>query len=99
MPIYQTARYQVRPAGLPRAEQANRAFVLWLKEHEPGTLSYTVYQEPQDPTRFINVIAFQDEAAHTQHGRSEGVKRFQEMLYPELVAPVEFTEYTVVAAK
>ena len=98
MPIYQTARFQVRPEAVERAVQANRAYVSYILGHEPGTLVYTVHQQQEDPTRFLNFMVFQDEAAREQHRSSEGVRRFTEVLYPELLAPVEFTEYTVVAS-
>jgi|SRR5579864_7324032 len=98
MPIYQTARFQVRPEGVERAAQANRAYVSYITGHEPGTLVYTVHQQKEDPTRFLNLMVFQDEVAREQHRSSEGVRRFTEVLYPELLAPVEFTEYTVVAS-
>ena len=42
MPIYQTARFQVRPEAVERAVQANRAYVSYILGHEPGTLVYTV---------------------------------------------------------
>jgi quinol monooxygenase YgiN len=98
MPIYQTARFQVRPEAVERAEEANHEFVNYILGHEPGTLVYTVHQQEHDPTLFLSFMIFQDEAAREQHRGSEGVRRFTEVLYPELLAPVEFTEYTVVAS-
>jgi quinol monooxygenase YgiN len=98
MPIYQTARFQVRPEAVERAEEANRALVNYILGHEPGTLVYLVHQQQNDPTRFLNFMVFQDEAAREQHRGSEGVKRFTGVLSPELLAPVEFTAYTVVAS-
>jgi quinol monooxygenase YgiN len=98
MPIYQTARFQVRPEAVERAVQANHAFVSSILGHEPGTLVYTFHQKQEDPTRFLNFMVFQDEKAREQHRSSEGVRHFTDVLYPELLAPVEFTEYTVVAS-
>ena len=98
MPIYQMARFQVRPEAVERAVEANREFVSYILSHEPGTLVYMVHQQKGDETRFLNVMVFQDEAAREQHRGSKGARRFTEALYPVLLAPVELTEYTVVAS-
>ncbi len=45
----------------------------------------------------MHFFIFQDQAARDLHANSEGVERFTAVLYPETLAPVEFTEYTVVA--
>jgi quinol monooxygenase YgiN len=98
MPIYVTARFQVRPEARERCEEAIREFVAYIKEHEPGTLLYTSVHEQDDPTRFLHFFIFQDETAREKHRTSDGVRRFTEVLYPETIAGVEFTEYTVVAS-
>jgi quinol monooxygenase YgiN len=99
MPIYQTARYQVKPQSRVLCEQAVREFVAYVTQHEQGTtLYYWSWQQPDDPTRFLNVFAFADEAAREKHRTSEGVMRFTSILYPELIRDVEFTEYTLLAS-
>src|SRR5690348_8530282 len=98
MLIYQTARFQVRPEAVERVVEANREFVSYILRHEPGTLLYAVHQQQDNSTCFLNVMVFQDEAAREQHRSSEEVRHFTEALYPELLPPVEFTEYTVIAS-
>ena len=60
---------------------------------------YEVWQEPGRPTRFAHLFVFRDAAAHRAHGASAAVERFASILYPVCLAPVEFVEYTQVAAK
>jgi quinol monooxygenase YgiN len=98
MPIYQTARFKVRPEARARCEQAIREFIAYIRANEPGTLRYTSLQERDDPTSFMHFFVFEDEAARERHASSEGVRRFTAVLYPETLAPVDFTEYTVVAS-
>ncbi len=98
MPIYQTARFQVRPEALARCEAAIRDFVDHVRNREPGTLLYISLQDAGNPTNFLHYFIFQDEEAREEHAHSEEVKRFTEALYPQTLAPVEFTEYVVFAS-
>ena len=98
MPIYQTARFKVRPEARERCEQAIREFVAYIKEREPGTLVYTSVQEQDDPTSFLHFFIFENAAARERHRNSDGVRRFTDVLYPETIAGVEFTEHAVVAS-
>jgi quinol monooxygenase YgiN len=97
--IRQLARYQVRPEAVERCLAAIREFVAYVQAHEPGTLRYDVWQEQKDPTRFVHAFIFRDAEAHRAHSASAEVKRFAAVLYPECLAPVEFTDYRHVAAK
>ena len=99
MPIYQLARYQVRPGSVDKCLAAIKEFVDYLQANEPTTLEYVSLQQADDPTRFVHSFIFQDEAADELHSKSAAVKRFSDILYPELVAPVEFIYYRVVAEK
>ena len=98
MPIFKTARYQVRPESVEKCKEAVRTFVEHIKANEPGTLRYTAMQQPDDPTRFLHFMIFEDKAAEDKHGNSEAVRRFTDVLYPETLAPVEFNDYTIVAS-
>ncbi|MBF8285376.1 MAG: ABM protein, partial [Anaerolineales bacterium] len=76
MPIYQTARFKVRPEGLAKCEAAICEFVEYVKSREPGTLLYISLRDTQDPTSFLHYFIFQDEEARQEHANSEGVRRF-----------------------
>ena len=96
--IYQLARYQVRPEALDRCLTAIREFVAYVRANEPGTLRYEVWQEPNDPTRFVHIFIFRDAEADRIHSESPQVKKFSSVLYPECLAPVEFTDYGLVVS-
>jgi hypothetical protein len=50
-------------------------------------------------TRFVHFFIFADEAAHTLHGESAAVKRFESVYSPELVGEaVIFTDYNMIAS-
>jgi quinol monooxygenase YgiN len=98
MPIYTIAQYQVRPSGVEKAKEAIQEFVLYVREHEPGTRLYVAWQQKDDPTRFVHFFIFEDEAAHTAHSKSAAVKHFEMAYRPELAGgDVVFTDYELVA--
>jgi quinol monooxygenase YgiN len=98
MKIHQTAIFQVKKDKLRESEAAIAEFVAYVRANETGTLLYTSLQQKDDPTQFVHYFIFQDEAARDLHANSEAVKRFTDILYPRLVAPVEFTEFTLFAS-
>jgi quinol monooxygenase YgiN len=99
MPIYQTAHYQVRPEAVDSVKAAIETFVRYVAEQEPGSRLYAAWQQADDPTRFVHLFIFQDEAAHQAHGQSEAVRQFEAVYTPVLVdGPVIFTDYHLVAS-
>lgn len=96
--IHQLARYQVRPEALARCLAAIREFVAYVRANEPGTLHYEVWQENEDPTRFVHIFVFRDAEADRIHSESPEVKKFAAVLYPECLAPVEFIDYQFVVS-
>ena len=100
MPIYQTGGYQVKPSAVNKVKQAIREFVAYVQANEPGTQMYLAWQEKNDPTRFLHLFIFADEAAQARHGQSEAVKRFESVYSPELVGrEVVFTDYELISGK
>ena len=97
--IRQLARYQVRPESLARCLAAIREFVAYVRANEPGTPRYDVWQERDDPTRFVHIFTFRDAEADRIHSESPEVKKFASVLYPECLAPVEFIDYQLVVSK
>ncbi len=97
--VYQLARYEVRPESLDRCLAAIHQFVAYVREHEDGTLRYDVWQERDHPTRFVHQFIFRDAAAEQAHSDSAEVKQFASVLYPECLAPVDFTDYELVTSK
>jgi quinol monooxygenase YgiN len=98
MPIYQTANYQVEASAVKKVAAAIEEFVRYVKENEPATTMYSAWQQESDPTRFVHLFIFEDEAAHEAHGQSAAVRQFEAVYSPHLVGgPVVFTDYEQVA--
>lgn len=97
MPIYQSAYFVVRDDALAVCETAIHEFVDYVRANEPDTLLYTSLREKELPNHFWHYFVFRDEAARDLHANSEAVKRFTSILYLNLVATVEFTEYQLFA--
>lgn len=98
MAIQTIAEYRVRPSGVDKVKRAIDEFVRYVKANEPATRMYIAWQEKDDPTRFVHLFIFEDEAAHKAHSQSEAVKRFEAAYRPELDGgDVVFTDYHLVA--
>ena len=95
MSIHQTAYFVLRDDVLEICQEAIREFVEYVRENEPNTFLYTSLQEKEHATHFLHYFIFRDENARQVHANSEAVNRFTSILYPNLIAPVEFTEYEV----
>lgn len=98
MTIHQTAYFVVRDDAREVCEKAIQEFVEYVRQNEPDTLLYRSLQEKEYSNHFLHYFIFKDEAARDLHANSEAVNRFTNILYPNLVASVEFTEYQVFAA-
>ena len=96
--IHELARYEVGPESLETCLAAIHEFVAYVRTVEPGALRYEVWQEAEHPTRFVHIFVWRDEEANRIHGESAAVKKFAGILYPNCLAPVEFTEYKQVDA-
>jgi quinol monooxygenase YgiN len=100
MPIYQTGGYRVKASAVEKVKQAIKVFVRYVQENEPGTKMYLAWQEKNDPTRFLHLFIFADEAAQVRHGESAAVKQFESVYSPELVdGDVVFTDYEMILGK
>ena len=100
MPLYETGGYKVKRSAVDKVKRAIDEFVQYVKENEPGTEMYLAWQQKDDPTRFLHLFRFKDEAAREKHGQSAAVRKFESVYSPELVGgPVVFTDYEMVAGK
>lgn len=96
--IHELARYEIRPDALEACLAAIHEFVAYVRTHEPGALRYEVWQERDHPTRFVHLFVWRDDEANRIHGESDAVRKFAGILYPNCLAPVEFTGYRQVDA-
>src|SRR5262245_58092348 len=93
--IHQTAYFVVRDDALDVCLKVIHEFVEYVLANEPDTLLYTSLQEKENPNHFLHYFVFKDEIARDLHANSVAVNHFTGILYPNLVAPVEFTEYSL----
>jgi quinol monooxygenase YgiN len=78
-------------------QNALRDFVASVQKNEPRTHIYTALQQTQEPNSFLTYFIFEDETARNFHSSTEWVKRFTDIIYPENLEPVAFTEYRLIA--
>ena len=97
MPICKNARFQIREGSVEKCRLVIDAFVAAVRQNEPGTLLYIAFEETANPSSFIHVMVFEDEAAERFHQTSSWVKAFTDALYPETVDGVQFTDLLLVA--
>ena len=98
MAIYQTATYRVLPSGVDTVKRAIEEFVGYVRANEPGTHLYQAWQRQDDPTSFLHLFIFADEAAQRIHSESAAVARFESIYTPQLVGgDVVFIDYDLVA--
>jgi quinol monooxygenase YgiN len=98
MPVFMTARFEVQKAALEVCHAAIQKFVEYVRANGSDTLLYTSLQEKENPTRFLHYFIFRDDPAREIHSSTDAVNHFTSILYPNLLAPVEFTEYVVLAS-
>ena len=100
MAIYQTGGYRVKRSAVEKVKQAIKVFVRHVQEKERGTKMYLAWQGKNDPTRFLHLFIFEDEAAQARHGTSAAVRQFESVYSPELVdGDVAFTDYQMILGK
>ena len=88
----------MHPEALDKILAAIHEFVGYVRANEPGTLRYEVWQERDNPTRFVHIFVFRDAEADRIHSESIEVEKFASVLYPECLAPVEFIDYRLVVS-
>jgi quinol monooxygenase YgiN len=100
MTIFRTASYTIRPDAMEACKKVISETVAYTKEYEPGTLMYMVLQDAENPTNFVHISAYSDEAALERHITGEPMlTNIQQVIIPATVGETVFTHYTVVDAK
>lgn len=100
MAIIRIARYAIRPETIEACKKVVQETVEYTRANEPGTLMYMVLQEAENPANFVHISAYTDESALKQHITAEPMTtNFREILNPAMVAPPEFTHYSLLDAK
>ena len=97
MAIYMTAQYQVHPSQTEKVKASIRPLVEHVKSHEPLTTIYIAQQQILDPSKFMHILRFEDEAALKVHQNSPASAKFVQTVYPQTLKPIEFMEYNLIA--
>jgi quinol monooxygenase YgiN len=98
MPVYRTARFDVRPEAVEECLAAIRELVESVRSNEPGTRLYVSLQDKVHPPRFTHFMIFEDEAADQRHQGAEATRRFMERLTPLVVGGVQVKDFKAVAS-
>ena len=97
MSIYITAQYQVRQNKVNDTKDSIRQLVKHVKAHEPLTTIYVAQQQIINPSKFMHILRFEDEAALKIHQSSPASAQFVQTVYPQTLNPIEFMEYNLIA--
>lgn len=97
MAVYTIARFEIRPDALAPAEVAMHAFASYVRAELPGS-SWTVYRDPNAPTRFTAFLRTDDAGATERHRGATGTRSFHAALAPLLAGEVETTECALVTS-
>ncbi len=95
--IRQLAFYEVRPEAIVSVLAAIEEFVTAIRLNQPGTLRYEVWQELDNPARFVHLFVFRDAESEAAHSEAAETKKFASLLYPQCLEPVKFIDYRQVA--
>ncbi len=97
MSIHVGVRFAIEPAAQAVVDAAIADFVAHIQANESGTLLYRSLAEDEQPTRYLHVMSFADEAARERHRNSDAVRKFVDILYPRCIEEPVFTEHREVA--
>ena len=92
-----TAQYQVYPNKVNKTKDSIRQLVRHVKLHEPLTTIYIAQQQILNPSKFMHILRFEDEAALKIHQSSPASAQFVQTVYPQTLNPIEFMEYNLIA--
>lgn len=76
---------------LPLVRTAIQRFVAAVATHEPET-RYDAWQETAEPSRFVHLMRFADEAAESRHRQAGYTDEFVAVLYPRCRQPPAFRD-------
>ena len=96
--MHRMVTFQVRREGLDKARAAVAAYADEVGRKEGGTAFFHAYQDAQDPTRFVLLMAFRVASAEQYHEGTAWAKKWREAMAPLLAAPVDARTLQAVTA-
>jgi quinol monooxygenase YgiN len=70
------AKLKVQPGKESAFEGAAGELIAYVKENEPGTLTYVLHRSTADPTEYVYYEVYTDQAALAAHGGSAAMQKF-----------------------
>jgi quinol monooxygenase YgiN len=92
--IFITAKFSVRPEDADRWPEIARSFTEATRA-EPGCLWFDWSRSVDDPTEYVLVEAFRDDAAGGAHVSSDHFKAAQRDLPPHLAATPQIVNFSI----
>ena len=96
MAVFKIARYSVKLGSIDEVESAIQEFARYVGSNLEDS-TWTTYRRTDKPGEYVSLIQARDEEADQHHRNAPGTKRFVEVLYPNVVGEVEFTDYALLA--
>jgi quinol monooxygenase YgiN len=92
--IFITAKFQVQPDDADRWPEISAAFTAATRA-EPGCLWFDWSRSLDDPSEYVLVEAFRDDAAGAAHVQSDHFKEAQRTLPPHLAATPKIVNFSI----
>ena len=89
----------VKPEELDKFMNASMENAAASTVNEPGCARFDIMQQADDPTRFIYMEVYRDEASAKQHKETKHYNRWREVAEPLLAEPRTRVIYTNVFPK
>lgn len=80
--IHMTVQYKIKKKKLAKAIDALSEYMGSVKQNEPGTIEYNVFQDKDDISSIIHLMSFVDKNAKKVHEKSEHLKKLKKVLVP-----------------
>jgi quinol monooxygenase YgiN len=97
MPVYELARFEIRPEARAQAERAMHEFASYVRAQLPDS-SWTTYRDPGAPAHYIAVTVIANPAARARHRSAPGTQAFLAALDPLLDGAIELTDCELVTS-
>jgi quinol monooxygenase YgiN len=97
--IVVTARLKVRPDGAEEVEKQFRMLVEYVRNEEPGTLTYLFHRAQDDPSRYFFYERYQNDEALAKHSSSTRFQQVFGKITPLLEEPPIIELYDEVSGK
>src|SRR5665647_3151334 len=97
MPLYELARFEIRPDARAKAEAAMHEFASYVRAELPDS-SWTTYRDPGAPAHYIAITVINNPAARVRHRSAPGTQAFLQTLDRFLDGAMEVTDCELVTS-